>query len=59
MGSFFIALVFGAGVAGWVYNKVQHRNGGQSKQSLSVAILVGAVAFIVFLTLFATFVPKN
>ena len=57
MSPFILALLFACGVAAWVYNKVQHRNGGVTKQSLIAAAAVGVVAIIVFYTLFITFVP--
>ncbi len=57
MSPFLLALLFALGVGAWVYNKVQHRNGGITKQSLIAASAVGAVALVIFYTLFITFVP--
>lgn len=57
MSPFLVSFMFGIGVGAWVYNKVQKRNGGQSQQSLVVAGGAALAAFIVFLTMFTTFLP--
>ncbi len=57
MSKAFIALVFALGVSGWVYNKSMRQTGGLTQRSLTAAGVVGAIAFIVFLTIFVTVVP--
>lgn len=59
MGPFLASFLFSLGVATWVYNKVQNRNGGLTRQSLTVAAATAFVAFLVFYTFFITVVPKN
>jgi hypothetical protein len=40
-----IGILFGLGVAAWVYSKVQRRSGGNTKNALIVGGLVGVLAF--------------
>lgn len=58
MSPFLLSLLFALGVSAWIYNKVQHRNGGIAQQSLIAAGAVGLVALVIFYTLFVTFVPN-
>lgn len=53
MGPLLTSFLFAVGVAAWVYNKSQLRNGGLSQQSAIAAGVVGIVALIVFYTVFS------
>ncbi len=46
MGNLLIAFLFGVGFAGWIYSKVNRRNGGLAKQSLAVSGGAGLVALL-------------
>lgn len=48
------SFLFAIGVAAWVYNFSQKRFGGITEKSLTVAGVVGVIAFIVFLTIIGT-----
>ncbi len=54
----FFSFIFGVGVGAWVFNKMRHRT-ESSQTSVIVAIIVGAVAFIIFLTAAHTFFMKG
>jgi hypothetical protein len=41
-----IGILFGLGIAAWVYNKVQRHSGGNTKNALIVGGLVGVLAFV-------------
>lgn len=55
MSNILIALIFSLGASAWIYGKLQRRTGGQSKESLKLAIPVGVVAFAFFLILLSMF----
>jgi hypothetical protein len=44
-----IALIFAIGAGGWIFAKLQHQSGNQTKQSLMAAGIGGALLFIVVL----------
>lgn len=48
MGNFLTTLIFSVSVAVWVYSKTQRRTGGITQRSLTVAAVVGVMAFIFF-----------
>lgn len=43
-----VSVIFSIGVAAWIYNKAQQRNGGLTAQSLKVAGLSALFIFIIF-----------
>lgn len=49
MTTWFTALLFGVGVATWIYVQFSRRS-NNTKSSLIVAAIVGVIAFIVFFT---------
>lgn len=52
MSAFLVSLIFGAGVAGWVWSKVGRRTGNANPTSVTVtAGGAGLVAFVVLFTL--------
>lgn len=52
MSSFFVALVFGIGVSGWVYSQLSRRSGNANPSStLMAAGGAGLVALIVLFTI--------
>jgi hypothetical protein len=53
-----VGLFAGLGTAGWVYNKVQRRTGGNTQNSLLVAGLAGLAAFIFIVTMFSILFSK-
>ena len=48
MSNIMLSFIFSLGVAGWVYNQAQKRNGGLTNQSLIAAGVVGVMALIFF-----------
>ncbi len=59
MSNSIIGLFFGVGLSGFVYAKMIRQTGGNTKTSLIVAVLVGAVGFLVIYTLFANFLTEK
>lgn len=53
----FIAFIAAIGAGGWVYAKTQRKTGNNSQTSLTVAAIVGVLAFIVVLILLG-FIPE-
>lgn len=53
-----VAIVFGIGVGGWVFNKTSHRTGNVVKTSVITGVFVGLIAAFVFYTLFKFIIPK-
>jgi hypothetical protein len=53
-----IALMFGASVGAWVYNKVSHRTGHIVRTSVITSIFVGLIAMFVFYTLYKMLISK-
>jgi hypothetical protein len=54
MGPFLTSFLFALGAGAWVYGKSQNHTGGITQKSLTAAVVVGVIAFIVFLTIFIT-----
>jgi hypothetical protein len=44
-------LLFGAGFGAWIYAMMMRQNGGQTKPSLIIGGLAGAVGFFIIFTL--------
>jgi len=55
MSDFLVALMFGAGVGGWVYYQVARASGGESKNSYIAAGISGAIGFFVIYSLLKFF----
>lgn len=53
--NFTIGLIAGLGFAGWVYGKVMRTSGGNTHNSIIVAIASGIGAMIVIITLLGIF----
>lgn len=53
MSNLLTSFIFALGASAWVYNKVQQRNGGLTKQSLIAAGVCGVVVWIIFFTIIA------
>jgi hypothetical protein len=51
MSNFVVALLFGIGIGGWIYNKTYRRTGGNRPTSWTVGGIVGVIAMIVFWTI--------
>lgn len=52
MSAFLVAIMFGAGIAGWVWSKVSQRTGNADPKTVYLtAGGAGLAAFIVFFTL--------
>lgn len=47
MSSWLIALFFSVGASTWLYTKLMRRSGNNTKQSVIVTIIAGAVIFLV------------
>jgi len=58
MGPLLTSFLFAIGIAAWVYNKSQQRNGGLAQQSAIAAGVVGVVALIVFYTIFTALTSR-
>lgn len=58
MGPLLTSFLFAIGIAAWVYNKSQQRNGGLVQQSAIAAGVVGVVALIVFYTIFTALTSR-
>lgn len=58
MGNSMIAFFLAAGVAAWVYNKLSRSTGGNTKNALTAAIIVGIFAFIVMIIALGL-IPSN
>lgn len=54
-----VALLFGLGLAGWVYSIMMRRTGSQTKTSLIAAAGAGLVGAFVLYTLFAMVFPPS
>ncbi len=54
-----IGLFFGIGLGGFIYSKMMHSTGGNTKNSIIVAIFAGAVGFFVIFTVFSMFLKSN
>lgn len=50
MSNFFVAMLFGVGIGGWIYSKTYRRTGGNRVTSWTVGGLVGAIALVVMWT---------
>jgi hypothetical protein len=55
LGTGFIALAAGVGVAIWVYRKTAMRGRGDFKKEIAPAVISGIMAFLVAITLLWTF----
>jgi hypothetical protein len=44
--NFLVGLMFGAGVAAWVYSKTIRQTGGNTKSALTTAGIVFVIAFL-------------
>ena len=53
-----IALLFAAGVSGWMYSKAVHYTGGNKQRVIPIVILVFVLTFLLAITLLR-FVPGN
>lgn len=53
-----IAFFIGAGFAAWLYSKLMKTTGGNTRDSLMVAGISGAVVFALAWFLAATFLPS-
>lgn len=58
MSNFVIALFFGLGSGAWVYNKIYRKTGGNTKNSLLVAGIAGAIGLVVILLILGAVVKK-
>ncbi len=52
--SFLIALGFGT----WVYNKLMHQTGSNTKNSLIGAAITGGIVFLIAVTLMGMFIKR-
>lgn len=52
-------LFFGIGFAGWVYYQMMRRSGGNTKNSLIVAVSAGLVGFFVVTSLLSMIFPEE
>lgn len=50
-----VGIIMGIGVAGWVYSKIYKRTGGNTQNSLVVAVLVGLLAAMVVVVILGMF----
>jgi len=50
MSDVIIGLMLAAGVAGWVYNKIGIRSGGNKQQGIATAVIAGVLAFMTMIT---------
>ena len=46
-----VGFLFGIGCAGWVYNKMMHSTGGNTKNALVVAAIAGVAAMVLIMTI--------
>jgi hypothetical protein len=53
-----IAILFGIGVGGWVFDKASHHTGNNARTSVITAAFVGLIAAFVFFTLFRFVIHK-
>lgn len=53
--NFTIGLLFGAGCAAWVYNKMMRSTGGNINNSLTVAGFAGVGAMVLIITVLGAF----
>lgn len=51
-----IAIIFGAGVAGWAYSQLARRSGNANPSSTIVAAAVGGLVAAIFIYTFLRFV---
>lgn len=58
MSNHLIALMFGAGVGGWVYTQIMRQTGGNLKSSWIITAISGIVAYFVMYTLLAWVLPS-
>lgn len=54
-----IGFLLGAGFAAWVYSKLMHSTGGNTKNSLIVAGCAGVAAMVLLVTLLGIFAPAQ
>ncbi len=51
MSNLLIGFLFGLGFSAWVYNKMMHSTGSNTKNSLIVAAIAGLVSMLVLTTI--------
>jgi hypothetical protein len=47
LGNFWVAFLFSLGAGGWVYGKTYRKTGGNTKNSLAVAIGCGLLSLVI------------
>ena len=53
-----IGFLFGIGCGGWVYNKMMHSTGGNTKNALIVAAIAGVAAMVLLMTILSAVIHK-
>jgi len=55
MSSWVISLLFSVGASTWFYTQLQKRSGNNTKQSVIVTIVIGAVLFLISYSVLSLF----
>lgn len=53
-----VGFLMGLGVSGWVYNKMMHSTGNNTKNALIVATIAGVFSMILIATIMGMIVKK-
>jgi predicted Na+-dependent transporter len=59
MSNIVIGLFFAVGLGGFVYSKMMHQTGGNTKNSVIVTLIAAVIGFFVIYTLFGFFLSDN